>query len=49
MSGLRGVAGTGREIETEMTQTEKQIIIALIRGLKFMASLLEKVKKGEAV
>lgn len=33
----------------QMTATEKQIIIALIRGLKFMASLLEKVKKGEAV
>lgn len=32
-----------------MTPTEKQIITALIRGFKFMVSLLEKVKKGEAV
>lgn len=32
-----------------MTPTEKQIIIALIRGFRFLASLLEKVKKGEAV
>lgn len=32
-----------------MSEDSKQIIRALIRGLKFTVSLLEKVLKGEAV
>lgn len=32
-----------------MTEETKQIIRALIRGLKFTISLLEKVLKGEKV
>jgi hypothetical protein len=32
-----------------MTQTERQIIKALIRGFKFTISLLEKVKQGKPI
>jgi len=32
-----------------MTDTESQIIKALIRAFNFLVSLLEKVKKGEEI
>ena len=32
-----------------MSEDAKQIILALIRGLKFTISMLEKVMKGEKV
>jgi hypothetical protein len=34
---------------TVLTNRDEQIIRALIRGLKFMVSLLEKILKGEKV
>jgi len=32
-----------------MTETEKQLIKAFIRGFNFLVSLLKKVEKGEKV
>lgn len=32
-----------------MTNTESQILTALIRGFAFIVSLLKKIKKGEKI